>query len=449
MLDAIVLAATLLVAAKVAWGIVALSMTARHLKMAGEETPRTVNVLGSRIYVLIPLLREQARLPALLKTFGGLLAQFSCLRLVLVTTERETTESHLYGARRTTAEMLSDAHMISLLPPERFFHLHYPGNNQTLGQQSNFAIHAIWSKGEADQNGDYILTYNADSLIDDKTIRAFIDFVNQETRVVQQSALFLRNIEQLVTKKSYLAAADALFQSRWTLEREVPRYLIQARLIRCIPSVLARYWQVHCVGHGLLIHAPLLQTLGGIPEPMYGLEDSALGFALGVRGIPIAPLGVLENADAATDLRSLIRQKSTWVRATWGTLEYAIEAWRQGQRGDVAAAYAVQGLYTALKWSFGAPAFLVIVGLAYGGVLFAPLIALYFLYCYLPLSIVLVQWRRQQANIFPRVSMLKLTPVLAVYVLTPAIHGLSGILGFGKIVAQLATRRSFRQAKTT
>jgi hypothetical protein len=449
MLDAIILAATVLLAAKVVWAIVALSMTAWHLKAAGKTPIRKAIARNSRIYILVPLLREQQRLPALLNTFRGLLEQFSCLKLVLVTTERETIESHDYGAPYTTAEMLSDRHMISSLPSERFFHFHYPDNNQTLGPQINFAIDEVWSMGEADQSDDYILIYNADSLVDDKTMKMFLDFVSQEARVVQQSALFLKNIQQMVTKMSYLAAADALFQSRWTLEREIPRYLIQARRIQCIPSFVARYWLVHCVGHGLLIHAPLLQALGGIPEPRYGLEDSALGFALGVRDIPIAPLGILESADASTNLRSLIRQKSTWVRATWGTLEYAVQAWRQGERRDVAAAYAVQGLYSGLKWSFGMPAFLVILCLAQGGAFFAPLIALYLLYCYLPLSVVVALWRRQPSNVFPRVSMLKLLPVFAVYIFTPAVHGLSGALGFGKIVAQLITRSGFRQAKTT
>jgi hypothetical protein len=277
----------------------------------------------------------------------------------------------------------------------------------------------------------------------------FLDFVRRETRVVQQSALFFRNVEQVLARRSYVAVADALFQSRWTLEREIPRYLIQARHIRCIPSFVARYWQVHCVGHGLLIQASLLQQLGGIPEPLYGLEDSALGFALGVRAIPIVPLGILENADAASNLRSLIRQKSAWVRATWGTVEYAVQAWRQGERKDVATVYAIQGLYNSLKWSFGLPAFLTILWLAHGGEFFAPLTILYFLYCYLPLSIVVAVLRRQPQNMFPRVPMLKLMPVFAVYILAPVVHGLSGALGLGKIVAQLTTGSSFRQGKTT
>jgi hypothetical protein len=448
MLDAIIVTATALLAAKVAWGLIALSLTIRHLKTTERKAIRAEGAEKCRIYILVPLLEEQQRLSPFLQTFGKLLAQFPCLNLVLVTTEREKIERHHDGTRCTTEEALLNEPAVQSLPHERFFHFHYPGDNKTLSQQINFAINAMWSNGDACERSDYILIYNADSLIDEKTIERFFDCVRREKRVVQQSALFFRNMEQMLASRSYIAVADALLQSRWTLEREIPRYLIQSRCMRWIPTVVSRHWQVHCVGHGLLIQASLLQQLGGMPEPVYGLEDSALGFALGVRGIPIAPLGVLENADAATSFRSLLRQKSTWVRATWGTLEYAVQAWRQGERRDVATAYAVQGLYNSLKWSFGVPAFLTILWFAYGGRFFGPLLVLYLLYCYLPLSIVLTVWRRQPPNMFPRVPMFKLLPAFAVYVLAPVAHGLAGALGFGKVAAQLVTGHSFRQGKT-
>jgi len=142
---------------------------------------------------------------------------------------------------------------------------------------------------------------------------AMVKGIQAGSPVIQQSSLFLKNINDILKNRAFLAAGDAIFQSRWTLVREMPRYLIGSGRLRFVPTLLSKNWYAHCVGHGLLIQAAVLDRVGGFPTPSVGLEDSALGFNLRSRGIQVTPISILENGDAAESLTSLIRQKASWV----------------------------------------------------------------------------------------------------------------------------------------
>jgi len=131
---------------------------------------------------------------------------------------------------------------------------------------------------------DYLLIYNADSAVDAFSIHAMVKGIQAGSPVIQQSSLFLKNINDILKNRAFLAAGDAIFQSRWTLVREMPRYLIGSGRLRFVPTLLSKNWYAHCVGHGLLIQAAVLDRVGGFPTPSVGLEDSALGFNLRSRG---------------------------------------------------------------------------------------------------------------------------------------------------------------------
>lgn len=432
-----------LFALKIAWGAVALRMTIKHLRQSGGPIPRRNSIRKSRIFIVIPLLREQARFEGLLGRFSALMNDHSSVSLVLVTTEREEIEL-AEGSGPTTSTLIHESTHFAHLPNDRRFHFHYPQNNDTLSEQIAYGVERLYETTALDSE-DYILLYNADSVVGGDSMQAFIEATLNGAPVVQQSSLFVKNLPLLLRRRSYLAAGDAIFQSGWTLVREIPRYLIGSGLTR-FPSIVAKNWFAHCVGHGLLIRVDLLMGVGGFRHLNCGLEDSCLGYLLRAIGQEIQPLALLEIADAAPNSFSLMRQKAQWIRGPLGSLEYYRIASVMGVPMIRNTALLLQGVYSGLKWGFGILilGFLAYACLAVGK--FSLLLTLYVVYCLQMIVGVLLALRVNGLSIGGTLPEKGL--VAFCFPVVPLLHGISGLLGVCQIAIQLLRTGRFRQVKT-
>ena len=438
---------TVLFVGKLLWSIVRTEWSLRYL--AAGTTSATLPSAPPRVFVVIPLLREAHRIPALLTQFGGLMQRFAFLHLVLVTTEREHEEHVQSATGAGTVRAIAESNVFGPLPTDRRRHIHFPSVNRTLAEQLNYALEQLWLQGDVSAK-DYLLLYNADSEIDDATIRALVDRVARGALVVQQSSLCIKNIAHLMERNAFLAVAGALYQSRWTLDHEIPRYLIGAGVVRRVPGPLAKWCYAHCVGHGLLIQVGLLRNVGWLPETEFGLEDSALGFALRARGHTVCPLPVLEVNDAPTTFKSSVRQKATWVRGPLGAPEYCIAAWRTiGTRPGILWLGA-QGLWSGIQWAFGIPLFIAyVVASSFSQQWIAAAVG-YGVYSLLPVVAVARACRHTPSV---RLSLrgsgcIKWLAVLGACPLAPIVHGLSGLCGTMMMIKQCVWHEKFMQMKT-
>ena len=447
MLRHVVMAICVIFGLKLAWNTVAIGLSFAYLHSQNKPHLQSGSAVRSKIFIIVPLLREQARLSPLLDRFSELVKRYSFLQLVLVTSERELVEKKFQDASMTTQELITASEVFRSLPAGRKHHFHFPFNNHLISEQLNFALSKLLEAKLA-TNSDYILLYNADSLIDFSTINEMAELVKRGVLIAQQSSLFLKNIEGLLLKREYVAAGDAIFQSRWTLEREIPRYLIGSGMVSFIPSVVSKNWFAHCVGHGLLIQISVLDRIGGFPMPVVGLEDSATGFKLRALGLKITPIPVLENGDAAETVGSLVRQKSNWVRGPIGSVEYLVNTWTSGNSKVRCIWLMLQGMYSGLKWAFGSIALTFALAASIYTGQWPIFCLLYGIYCWLPFFITLLVWRLLPREIFPRIPVIKLAPVCIVYPAIPMLHGFSGLYGIMRIARQLLFHDRFRQAKT-
>ena len=290
--------------------------------------------------MLVPLLREQARVPDLLDRWERLLATNPELLLVILTTERERAEN--MQSRHATLDALSaDGRIDAWSRNDRALHLHYPGFNRTYGEQVSWGVRRIRPRCARE---DYVLLVNADSRIDAAGMRELLGCVADGSECAQQSAVFLANLAEL----GAIPAAEALLQSTWTIETELFRYLAGSGAAR-LPRWVASMWYQHAVGHGLLISVGLLDRIGGFPTPAVGLEDAALGYLIRARKASVRPLRRLEIADAPSSLRALLRQRTTWVRGPLGALTYHPSSARE-------MVLAAQAIYDGMKWTLMLPA---------------------------------------------------------------------------------------------
>jgi hypothetical protein len=308
----------------------------------GFDAPFSPTRINRRaVYVLVPLLREQARVNGLLDRWEKLLAVHGELSLVVLTTAREQAESE-DGEHNTLRALCADGRLEAWSMAGRARHLNYPRFNRTYGEHVSWGMQQIRASCAPQ---DYVLLVNADSRIDADGMRELLASVADGAECIQQSAVFLANFAQL----GPLPAAEALLQSTWTIETELFRYLAGSGAVRWLPGRLASVWYQHAVGHGLLISVELLDRIGGFPNPEVGLEDSALGYVIRARHRSVRPLRRLELADAPSSLRSLLRQRATWVRGPLGALGYRPQSRRE-------RLLAAQALYDGGKWALTLPA---------------------------------------------------------------------------------------------
>src|SRR5262249_32361974 len=135
---------------------------------------------------------------------------------------------------------------------------------------------------------------------------------------VQQSSIFIRvSIARLISERRRV---------RWFsgLARRVPRL---ASLVLPLFEFWFRRSQI-CLGHNQFVRLDTLQSLGGFPTSG-ATEDSTLGYALGARGILIAPLPLLEMNDLPETTEKMIRQNARWYKGVLDDVPFLWKTWRR------------------------------------------------------------------------------------------------------------------------
>jgi len=134
---------------------------------------------------------------------------------------------------------------------------------------------------------------------------------------VQQSSIFIRvSIARLINERKRLAAFA------W-LRARVPAL---ARALRPLFEFCFRRSQI-CLGHNQFVRLDVLQDLGGFPTTG-ATEDSTLGYALGARGILVAPLPMLELNDLPETTEKVVRQNARWYKGVLDDVAFLWRTWR-------------------------------------------------------------------------------------------------------------------------
>jgi cellulose synthase/poly-beta-1,6-N-acetylglucosamine synthase-like glycosyltransferase len=132
---------------------------------------------------------------------------------------------------------------------------------------------------------------------------------------VQQSSIFVRvSIARLVNERRRVEAFARL--ARWA-----PR---AGRLLRPLFELCFRRSQI-CLGHNQFVRLDTLQNVGGFPTSG-ATEDSTLGYALGARGILMAPMPMLELVDMPETTDGMVRQNARWYKGVLDDVRFLRES---------------------------------------------------------------------------------------------------------------------------
>ena len=404
-----------------------LVLTAKLLSNSKTEVQNTVpprELLCPQVFFIIPLLREQSRVESLINEFMQDADIDLPFKLVLVTTSRET-EDNSGNFDGTTADVINKfCTGLSNENKLRLIHLHYPNRNRVVAEQLNYAINEL----DTSPDKKYFCFYNADGQKERRTYQAITVAVLTGKPVFQQSSLFVRNINALLSARHFLESAFGLYQSSWTVQHEISRYTISRKFIRWLPKWIDNITLAHCVMHGLLIRSDILRECGGIPDLTVGGEDIALGFILRCRGYHIDPIPVLENSEMPTSLKVLWKQLSWWFVALTGYATFD-QLLVDGLPEKRILSQKVLGLWDMVKWLLkgGVIIFYLFLSMTTGhmslGILF------YLIYVCLPVIYILHLWKNLPETVFPRPSLLQLSPAIMVYPIVPILRSVPAIIG--------------------
>lgn len=296
------------------------------------ESLRDKDSFGTRIpiYILIPLLREQSLLPQILEIFSQIEGN---PKVILITTEKEN-DAHRNGIKSTKAfaEELLRSHEGS----DNFEIFHYPEQKGVMAHQLNYALEKL-NVRHPDGNF-YIAVYNADSVVD-KDYVTLAETLIPQNKVIQQSAVFMSNyLNKSESLKEAFLKGNALLQTRWTVVHELNRLFRQSSKQRLSSLEVA-----HVVGHGLLIDASVINSVGGFPTQFIN-EDLPLGFLLRLQGHNIVVYPKLELAESPRTVNAVFTQYRTWFYGALHSPQYLYFYIKQNRSIDL-------NLLRAIYWS--------------------------------------------------------------------------------------------------
>jgi Glycosyl transferase family group 2 len=160
---------------------------------------------------------------------------------------------------------------------------------------------------------------------------------------IQQSSIFIRvSIARLINEARRV---------RWftRLAAGAPRV---ARAIRPLFDFGFRRSQI-CLGHNQFVRLDVLQAIGGFPTSG-ATEDSTLGYALGARGLVMAPLPLLELVDLPEAREKVIRQNARWYKGVLDDVPFLWRAWRAAPNAFNAAQLARHVGNKVVEWPIAA-----------------------------------------------------------------------------------------------
>lgn len=429
-------------------GLFLLALSFYFLSSKENKYQKPKNEKVPKIYIIIPLLREQKRLDDLFDMIEPILEKHSNVKLVLVTTQRELLENEgLLKERLSTLEMI-EAKLLNFKYPEKVHSFHYPHFNKVVAEQLNYAVTLLRPTiNDSDYPDSYLAFYNADSRINAELFDVIIDKLSPD-KVLQQSSFFTSNIQKIFRGGNYLTACFGVYQSIWTIKHEIPRLLLASNYYNILPARFTKYFLNYCITHGLIIPIGIFDKIQGFPLTKQGGEDIAIGYTLRVHGYTIEPINNLENSDTPETFKSLWFQLANWYSAVLGYIDFHRPLLKNNPaiNRKKAIVLSLQGGYDIFTWFFKGWIILAYLILGIMNEKIGLSIFILMLNLGLSLSVFFLLNNRISDSIFPRFKF-QILIVFLLYPLVVIIRSVPAILGLAWFV-KTRTKKGFIRLKT-
>ncbi len=320
------------------------------LRQDKDPQPAGRGGAAARFFIVVPVLREAAILPAAVAHFRALACGHAAT-VVIVTTAREDAEAPRHPAAGDTVATARE-----LARDGKCVHLHYSDPLGLKADQLNYAAascSAMLPDGVPPSQA-FLTCYDADSRPPLDSLARFARAIESHAGadVFHQSSRFESRQRPaaggpLNRVRAAVCDAGALRANRFVLGFELPRLLNRSGQAGAVKRALCSGVYAHVTGHGLCVR---LSLLGRLPFPARSpLEDMHYSFILCSRGLPMVPVPSLDSAEVPATVTAQVQQAARWFFGPARFARYLKDpAARTGWQATVQAASAVG---SAAEWA--------------------------------------------------------------------------------------------------
>lgn len=430
----------LILGANVICWLVRLLLTARYMDSRQKDREDDHSYHGIHPVVLIPVLNEEKRVHSCIENCIRL-REAGPITVVFATSCRE----HTRPGMKNTIDVIRDYQ--AQYPWIKSYQCPIPG---VMAHQLNHAIKAFHEETPSRGNMLYIL-YNVDSVMTVSSIAWVCKQYCQakdKNVIYQQYGCYTKNIQDIRTQPLLarsILMANMLWQTRWSVGFEIPHALMGQGAF-----ISGNAWMLnYCIGHGLFFNDEVYRIVGGFEEHTLN-EDAMFGLQACLNNIRIIPVSELELADSPDLVGSLYRQKTTWIYGPAQAFTYrrlilsrksdlsgmnrirlfvlSVQLFEHSLRWILVPLMIAAGFFTCFHAPLGAIALFLLILAAYLGGLDLLCMA------FVPRD--------------TRLSFFDMAAILIGAVIQFEMHGISGIIGFAKLLYSRITGAHIRKGKT-
>ena len=306
------------------------------------------------ILILIPVIREQSVICNTLSHFLSMNVRGMDLYISIAGTTRETRQENILSTREVVEKWISDQSLEDGNIRDIFFFEadELQGDRAT---QLNSAV-AYFKKKYPAKNLDYIGVYDADSLPSVETLQEVSWIFSQNENIVacQQPVHFIKAANRMAAEgKNPILVANALYQTTWTVIRELPSWIKYAKTGK---EELFNE-NVYLIGHGEFLR---FETYKTFKFPEFEITDGIqLGYRLGMSNKKISPLREFCNDDVPQEICQLINQHKRWFGGCMNL--YGAYKWSRDHFKTKAVAQLLDGYWSQMCWAWAS--LIMIIGL--------------------------------------------------------------------------------------
>ena len=257
--------------------------------------------------ILIPVIREQSVICNTLSHFLSMNVKDLDIYISIAGTTREVKRENILSTREVVEKWISEQSLEGGNIKDIFFCEadELKGDRAT---QLNRAVAYFEEKYPA-KNLDYIGVYDADSLPSVETLQEVNRIFSQNENIVacQQPVHFIKAANRMASEgKNPILVANALYQTTWTVIRELPSWIKYSKTGK---EELFKE-NIYLIGHGEFLRFETYQTF---KFPEFEVTDGIqLGYRLGMSNKKISPLKEFCDDDVPQEIGQLINQHKRW-----------------------------------------------------------------------------------------------------------------------------------------
>lgn len=337
---------------KVVFSIKNIFQTKKNLENVRVPKAISPNEKVVNMILLIPILREQKVIEKTMEYFKSLSIANINLHIVIAGTIREKIEKNKLQGNKTTKEVVE--HWIKNYKISSNYkaslHYYFFEAEDEVGDRATQLNNGV--RGFVEENKipiDIIGVYDADSLPDSNTLIEVINnFQDEETAACQQPVHFVDAANAMaINKENPILIANALYQTTWTMIRELPRWIQYYNHRKSKPDTVFKR-NIYLIGHGEFLKYDIYKDF---KFPEFDVTDGIqLGYRLSMSNKTIKPLYKFCSDDVPRKTKQLVSQHKRWFGGCM-RLSRSYE-WSKNYSGFKALLQMLDGYWSQLCWAW-------------------------------------------------------------------------------------------------